>query len=159
MCGIDLDFRIVPFRGEYSRLPDSKNEIVKHLIYPVPDPKLPFLGVHLTPMIGGYVTVGPNAVLAMAREGYRRSAVDLKEVAGLLAFPGFWRVMRNHPGSAVTELLSAESVSVPLRRLGLPDHFIEHGAQAKLLHQFGLDADAVAAAALELAPASSALAG
>jgi len=104
MCGIDLDFRIVPFRGEYSRLPDSKNEIVKHLIYPVPDPKLPFLGVHLTPMIGGYVTVGPNAVLAMAREGYRRSAVDLKEVAGLLAFPGFWRVMRNHPGSAVTEL-------------------------------------------------------
>ena len=55
-------------------------------------------------MIGGYVTVGPNAVLAMAREGYRRSAVDLKEVAGLLAFPGFWRVMRNHLGSAVTEL-------------------------------------------------------
>ena len=86
MCGIDLDFRIVPFRGEYFRLPDSKNEIVKHLIYPVPDPKLPFLSVHLTPMIGGYVTVGPNAVLAMAREGYRRSAVDLKEVAGLLPF-------------------------------------------------------------------------
>ena len=104
MCGIDLDFRIVPFRGEYFRLPNSKNEIVKHLIYPVPDPKLPFLGVHLTPMIGGYVTVGPNAVLAMAREGYRRSAVDLKEVAGLLGFPGFWRVMRNHAGSAVTEL-------------------------------------------------------
>jgi L-2-hydroxyglutarate oxidase len=104
MCGTDLDFRIVPFRGEYFRLPDSKNEIVKHLIYPVPDPKLPFLGVHLTPMIGGYVTVGPNAVLAMAREGYRRSAVDLKEVAGLLGFPGFWRVMRNHAGSAVTEL-------------------------------------------------------
>jgi L-2-hydroxyglutarate oxidase len=76
MCGIDLDFRIVPFLGEYFRLPDSKNEIVKHLIYPVPDPKLPFLGVHLTPMIGGYVTVGPNAVLALAREGYRRSAVD-----------------------------------------------------------------------------------
>ena len=70
----------------------------------MPDPKLPFLGVHLTPLIGGYVTVGPNAVLAMAREGYRRSAVDLKEVAGLLAFPGFWRVMRNHAGSAVTEL-------------------------------------------------------
>jgi L-2-hydroxyglutarate oxidase len=70
----------------------------------VPDPKLPFLGVHLTPLIGGYVTVGPNAVLAMAREGYRRSAVDLKEVAGLLGFPGFWRVMRNHAGSAVTEL-------------------------------------------------------
>jgi L-2-hydroxyglutarate oxidase len=80
MCGIDLDFRIVPFRGEYFRLPDSNNEIVKHLIYPVPDPKLPFLGVHLTPMIGGYVTVGPNAVLALAREGHRRSAVDLKEV-------------------------------------------------------------------------------
>ena len=58
LCGIDLDFRIVPFRGEYFRLRDSKNTIVKHLIYPVPDPRLPFLGVHLTPMIGGYVTVG-----------------------------------------------------------------------------------------------------
>ena len=104
LCGIDLDFRIVPFRGEYFRLRDSKNNIVKHLIYPVPDPRLPFLGVHLTPMIGGYVTVGPNAVLAMAREGYRRSAIDLKELAGLLAFPGFWRLMRDHAASALIEL-------------------------------------------------------
>jgi L-2-hydroxyglutarate oxidase len=94
----------VPFRGEYFRLRDSKNNIVKHLIYPVPDPRLPFLGVHLTPMIGGYVTVGPNAVLAMAREGYRRSAVDLKELAGLLAFPGFWRLMRDHAASAAIGL-------------------------------------------------------
>jgi (S)-2-hydroxyglutarate dehydrogenase len=66
-CGIDLDFMVVPFRGEYYRLPESRNDIVRHLIYPVPDPALPFLGVHLTRMIGGYVTVGPNAVLALAR--------------------------------------------------------------------------------------------
>ena len=65
MCGLDPDFRIVPFRGEYFRLAPAKNDIVRHLICPVPDPALPFLGVHLTRMIGGYVTVGPNAVLAI----------------------------------------------------------------------------------------------
>jgi L-2-hydroxyglutarate oxidase len=87
MCGIGLDFRIVPFRGEYFRLPDSKNEIVKYLIYPVPDPKLLFLGVHLTPMIGSYVTVGPNAVLALARAVRRRPEGGCRaaRLSGLLA--------------------------------------------------------------------------
>src|ERR1700756_1521243 len=85
MCNIELDFRIVPFRGEYYRLPASKNDIVRHLIYPVPDPDLPFLGVHLTRMIGGYVTVGPNAVLALAREGYRWRDANLKDLAGMAA--------------------------------------------------------------------------
>lgn len=112
MCGIDLDFRIVPFRGEYFRLPPSKNNLVKHLIYPVPDPSLPFLGVHLTRMIGGYITVGPNAVLAFAKEGYRRSQLNFKEMAGLIAFPGFWKMLARHRRSAFGEFANSMSRKV-----------------------------------------------
>jgi L-2-hydroxyglutarate oxidase len=104
MCNVDLDFRIVPFRGEYYRLPAEKNDIVKHLVYPVPDPALPFLGVHLTRMIGGYITVGPNAVLALAREGYRWRDASLKDLAGMAAFPGFWRMLGKHGASGLTEM-------------------------------------------------------
>jgi len=104
MCGIDLDFRIIPFRGEYYRLPQAWNETVRHLIYPVPDPALPFLGVHLTRMIGGYVTVGPNAVLALAREGYRWSNVNPRDLAELAAFPGFWQMLGHHRRSALAEV-------------------------------------------------------
>ena len=76
----------MPFRGEYYRLGTDKDDIVQHLIYPIPDPELPFLGVHLTRMIGGYVTVGPNAVLAFAREGY--ASVRSTSVTGEMArFP------------------------------------------------------------------------
>jgi L-2-hydroxyglutarate oxidase len=103
MCKIDLDFRIVPFRGEYYRLPASKNDIVSHLIYPVPDPDLPFLGVHLTRMIGGYVTVGPNAVLALAREGYRWRDINVRDLSSMAAFPGFWRMLGRHGASGLTE--------------------------------------------------------
>ncbi|MGB8415616.1 L-2-hydroxyglutarate oxidase [Paraburkholderia sp.] len=104
MCNVDLDFRIVPFRGEYYRLPATKNDIVKHLIYPVPDPALPFLGVHLTRMIGGYITVGPNAVLALAREGYRWRDASLKDLAGMAAFPGFWKMLGKHGASGLIEM-------------------------------------------------------
>lgn len=104
MCKVNLDFRIVPFRGEYYRLPASKNDIVKHLIYPVPDPALPFLGVHLTRMIGGYVTVGPNAVLALAREGYRWRDASLKDLAGMATFPGFWKMLGKHCTSGLVEM-------------------------------------------------------
>jgi L-2-hydroxyglutarate oxidase len=104
MCNVDLDFRIVPFRGEYYRLPAEKNDIVKHLVYPVPDPALPFLGVHLTRMIGGYITVGPNAVLALAREGYRWRDASLKDLAGMAAFPGFWRMLGKHGASGLIEM-------------------------------------------------------
>lgn len=107
MCGLDLDFRIIPFRGEYFRLPSNMDDIVRHLIYPVPDPALPFLGVHLTRMIGGYVTVGPNAVLALAREGYSWLKVSIPDLAHLVTFPGFWRVLKNHRQSAVTEFRSS----------------------------------------------------
>ncbi|MBD9626999.1 L-2-hydroxyglutarate oxidase [Ensifer sp. ENS06] len=102
-CGIELDFRIVPFRGEYYRLPAKHNDIVKHLIYPVPDPALPFLGVHLTRMIGGYVTVGPNAVLALAREGYDWSKISAMDLAEMAMFEGFWRVIGSNWRSAIRE--------------------------------------------------------
>lgn len=104
MCGIDLDFRIVPFRGEYFRLPASKSDLVRHLIYPVPDPALPFLGVHLTRMIDGSITVGPNAVLALAREGYRWRDIDLGDLAGLAAFGGTWRMLARNARSAFDEI-------------------------------------------------------
>jgi (S)-2-hydroxyglutarate dehydrogenase len=94
MMGIGIDFRIVPFRGEYYRLAARHNRIVNHLIYPIPDPRLPFLGVHLTRMIDGSVTVGPNAVVGWKREGYARVNLNGRDVLDMLTFPGFWRVMR-----------------------------------------------------------------
>jgi (S)-2-hydroxyglutarate dehydrogenase len=109
LCGIEMDFRIIPFRGEYFRLPSSRNGIIRHLIYPIPDPAMPFLGVHLTRMIDGYVTVGPNAVLGFAREAYRRRNVNLRDIGDYLAFPGFWRMLRAHFGSALSELGSSLS--------------------------------------------------
>lgn len=96
MSGITPDFTICPFRGEYYVLPHKHNHIVRHLIYPIPDPSVPFLGVHLTRMIDGSVTVGPNAVLAMQREGYRKRDISVREVAGMLANPAIRRVLRTH---------------------------------------------------------------
>lgn len=84
--------RIVPFRGEYMKVADAKRDLVKGLIYPVPDPRYPFLGVHFTSMVSGDLEVGPNAVLALKREGYRRSDFDLDDVRSTLTFPGFWRM-------------------------------------------------------------------
>ncbi|WP_394830135.1 L-2-hydroxyglutarate oxidase [Pendulispora rubella] len=110
-CGIDLDFQIVPFRGEYYRLGDDKNDIVKHLIYPIPDPSLPFLGVHLTRMIGGYVTVGPNAVLAFAREGYQFGDINLDDLSEMIAYPGFRKVIRANLRSGISEMWNSLSKS------------------------------------------------
>lgn len=93
MCGLGDDFAIVPFKGEYFRLAPRHDHVVQHLIYPVPDPDLPFLGVHLTRMIGGYVTVGPNAVLSLSREGYGKISPSLRDMAAMAGFPGFWRTM------------------------------------------------------------------
>ena len=103
-CGIEDDFKIVPFRGEYYRLGSEKNKIVNHLIYPVPDPALPFLGVHLTRMIDGCVTVGPNAVLSLKREGYSRFAFSAADSLETLTYPGFWCVMRQNLRSGSDEL-------------------------------------------------------
>lgn len=111
LCGLADDFRIVPFRGEYFRLPQRFDQIVKHLIYPIPDPSLPFLGVHLTRMIGGYVTVGPSAVLSFAREGYSRVSFNPMDTLRMFGFPGFWRVARAHLRTAVREQINSWSKS------------------------------------------------
>ena len=104
LAGLKIDHQIVPFRGEYYRLPASKHDIVRHLIYPVPDPDLPFLGVHLTKMIDGTVTVGPNAVLGFAREGYRKFSFDGRDVREYLGFPGFWRTMGTNLRHGLAEM-------------------------------------------------------
>jgi L-2-hydroxyglutarate oxidase len=96
LCGVDPGVRIVPFRGEYYDLVPQKRDLVRDLLYPVPDPAFPFLGVHFTRMVRGGVEAGPNAVLALRREGYRRSDLSLRDTAELLAFPGFWRMGLGH---------------------------------------------------------------
>ncbi|KQT87148.1 L-2-hydroxyglutarate oxidase [Aurantimonas sp. Leaf443] len=109
LAGLAVDHRIVPFRGEYYRLAPRHDAVVRHLIYPVPDPDLPFLGIHLTRMIDGSVTVGPNAVVGLAREGYARLSVNLRDAAEIAAFPGFWRTLARYPGSAASELRNSLS--------------------------------------------------
>lgn len=109
MGGLDPDFRIVPFRGEYHELPASRAGLVQHLIYPVPDPDLPFLGVHLSPTIDGRITVGPNAVLGLAREGYARTRVSLRDVADYARFPGMWRVARANVRTGAVEVKNSLS--------------------------------------------------
>ncbi len=104
MAGLRIEHQIVPFRGEYYRLPAAKNDIVKHLIYPIPDPDLPFLGIHLTRMIDGGVTVGPNAVLGFAREGYPKFSANLRDIAEYGRFPGFWRTIFENLGSGLAEM-------------------------------------------------------
>ncbi|MDB4516296.1 L-2-hydroxyglutarate oxidase [Crocinitomicaceae bacterium] len=107
MMEIDLDFRIIPFRGEYYQLSSEFNDIVRHLIYPIPDPELPFLGVHLTLMVNGTVTVGPNAVLGWKREGYGSINFSLKDAAEMCRFPGFWKVLKENLGSGFNEFLDS----------------------------------------------------
>jgi L-2-hydroxyglutarate oxidase len=96
MAGADTDVRIIPFRGEYYFIKPEKHDLVRGLIYPVPDPEFPFLGVHLTRTVHGEVEAGPNAVLAFAREGYRFGRVKPAELAGTLAYRGFWRMARRY---------------------------------------------------------------
>ncbi len=101
--GLDPDFAIIPYRGEYYRLNARLSDIIDHLIYPIPDPALPFLGVHLTRMIDGSVTVGPNAVQGWKREGYGRLNVSLRDTAEMIRFPGFWRVLRENFETGLAE--------------------------------------------------------
>jgi L-2-hydroxyglutarate oxidase len=103
LAGLEPDFRMIPFRGEYYRLRPELNAIVNTLIYPVPDPSLPFLGVHLTLMMDGGVTVGPNAVLGFAREGYPKLSVDLTDMAEMARFAGFWKLARRVFRTGVAE--------------------------------------------------------
>lgn len=104
MQGLRIDWRTVPFRGEYFRLRPAWNEVVSHLVYPVPDPALPFLGVHLTPQVDGSVTVGPNAVPGWKREGYGKFAFSLRDTAEMVRFPGWWKLTARHASTGLEEL-------------------------------------------------------
>lgn len=103
MAGDDPEIMIVPFRGEYYDLIPERASLVRALIYPVPDPRFPFLGVHFTRRITGKVDAGPNAILALAREGYTHTDISARDMASSLAFPGFWRMARKHWRNAIGE--------------------------------------------------------
>ncbi|MDX6353630.1 MAG: (S)-2-hydroxyglutarate dehydrogenase [Streptomyces sp.] len=120
LAGTDPGMRIVPFRGEYYELVPARRGLVRGLIYPVPDPDFPFLGVHLTRDVHGGVHLGPNAVPALAREGYRRRTVRLRDLADTAAFPGTWRIARRHWRHEVGEIrrsLSKRAFTADARRL------------------------------------------
>ena len=110
MMGETIDVRIIPFRGEYYTLKPESRRLVNGLIYPVPDPRFPFLGVHYTRNIHGQVEAGPNAVMAFKREGYRKSDVDLKDSWGTLSFPGFWKMTMNNWKIGLGEMRSTTSM-------------------------------------------------
>ena len=109
MAGAEPPCRIVPFRGEYYTLRPERRHLVKGLIYPVPDPRFPFLGVHFTRMIDGRVEAGPNAVLAWAREGYTRGRISPCELGETLAYPGFWRLARRYWKPGMDEMVRSFS--------------------------------------------------
>ena len=102
--GLNIRFRILPYRGEYYVLKPALNNLVKHLIYPIPDPALPFLGVHLTPTVDGAIKVGPNAVQGWKREGYRAINISLKDTAENLSWPGFWKLSMRHARQGLKEM-------------------------------------------------------
>lgn len=120
LAGDDPGVRIVPFRGEYYELAPERRTLVRGLVYPVPDPAFPFLGVHLTRGIHGDVHVGPNAVPALAREGYDWRTVSLRDLAETVRFPGAWRIARRHWRYEIGELhrsLSKRAFTTAVRRL------------------------------------------
>jgi L-2-hydroxyglutarate oxidase len=145
--------RIVPFRGEYFKLRAERTELVRNLIYPVPDPRYPFLGVHFTRLIGGGVECGPNAVLALSREGYRGTDVNLRDTLEVLSFGGFWRFLFRHQREARRELAGSLSKTVFTRGLQrlipeITEHDLETGgsgvraqamtAEGELVQDFAL---------------------
>jgi (S)-2-hydroxyglutarate dehydrogenase len=104
MAGLEIDFAILPFRGDFYRLAPHLAQVVNHLIYPVPDPSLPFLGIHLTRTIDGGMTVGPSAMLALHREGYGKYAVSPPDVIEMLSFRGLWRLLARYPSAGLREV-------------------------------------------------------
>lgn len=145
LAGLDPAVRIIPFRGEYFELAADQTHLVRGLIYPVPDPTLPFLGVHLTRMIGGGVHAGPNAVLALAREGYTWGDVRRRDLTDSLAWPGLWHLGKRYWRTGIGEVarsLSATRFLASLRELvpDLPDGCLRPapaGVRAQALHRDG----------------------
>jgi len=117
LCGLRPSIRILPFRGAYFHLRRARRDLVRHLIYPVPDPALPFLGVHFTRTIAGTVEVGPNALPALARHGYRTGVISLRDAAEMLTYPGFWRMAHRHRRAARSELSHSLSRTALVRTL------------------------------------------
>lgn len=125
--GMKLDMKIVPFRGEYYELKPERRYLVKNLIYPVPNPNFPFLGVHFTRMIDGRVVVGPNAVLSLKREGYTRSEWDLRDMADIFGYGGFWRLASKYWKYGLDEMIRSYSKKAFLRSIQrlMPDIQLE----------------------------------
>jgi L-2-hydroxyglutarate oxidase len=120
LAGQDPGMRIIPFRGEFYELAPARRDLVRGLVYPVPDPDFPFLGVHLTRDVHGTVHLGPNAVPALAREGYRRRTVRIRDLAATAAFPGTWRIVGRHWRQEAGEIrrsLSKRAFTADARRL------------------------------------------
>lgn len=114
---VKIDVQIVPFRGEYYNLVGEAKNKVKGLIYPVPNPKFPFLGVHLTKMIDGSIEAGPNAILALSREGYKKTNISLKDATEILTYRGFWLMGFKHWRSGIDELFRSFSKSLFLKSI------------------------------------------
>src|SRR5262249_50718345 len=120
LCGLEPQAQIIPFRGEYYELVPERRFLVKNLIYPVPDPRFAFLGVHFTRMIGGGVEAGPNAVLALRREGYRFADVSVRDIVAMARYRGFWRMAGKYWKTGLAEVyrsLSKRAFWQALRRL------------------------------------------
>jgi L-2-hydroxyglutarate oxidase len=117
LAGAQPEARIVPFRGEYYELRPERRSLVRNLIYPVPDPKFPFLGVHFTRMIDGSVHAGPNAVLSLKREGYHRTSFNLRDFIDTMTYAGFWRLARKHAKSGLEEMHRSFSKGAFIRSL------------------------------------------
>lgn len=111
MCGINPGLKIIPFRGEYYKLVPEKYYLVKNLIYPVPNPEFPFLGVHFTRLIHGGIEAGPNAVLAFKREGYKKTSISLKDMTDTFFYPGFWILAQKYWKTGFGEIYRSFSKS------------------------------------------------
>ena len=141
---MDIKSRIVPFRGEYYKLRPQSEYLVNNLIYPVPDPKFPFLGVHFTRMINGGIEAGPNAVLAFSREGYHIKDINLKEIWDYFSFIGFWKFLYKHKWMCLSELrqsISKKRFCKSLQKL-IPDineYDLEYGGSGVRAQAMSID--------------------
>ncbi|MBA3514347.1 MAG: L-2-hydroxyglutarate oxidase [Pyrinomonadaceae bacterium] len=114
---VDPQVRIIPFRGEYYELKPEKRYLVKNLVYPVPNPDFPFLGVHFTRLINGSIHAGPNAVLSLKREGYKKTDFNLRDFAEVISYKGFWKLAAKHAGQGIQEIIRSISKAAFVRSL------------------------------------------